>query len=291
MAELLAEHRSRERLEDSLKRIDVLTLGSGALAGTNLPIDRAWVKKQLGFSRISQNSLDAVGDREFVVELVQIIATLGVELSRIAEDLLIGQIEEIGIYELPEELCTGSSMMPQKKNPDFLELARGVSGSLVGNATALLVLLKGVPGSYNRDLQWDKKPLFESVELIEEVLGLFEILFSKLRVNQFQAMVSLKNDQLCSTDLAEAMVLKGVPFREAHERVGRLVAHCESEGMSLREASPSVQKLFLGERIPQLGRWLDVEQSVKQKKSFGSTGPGQVKLQIRQWERKIRASL
>ena len=176
-----ALERAKSQLIDALKRIDVLTLGSGALAGTSIPIDREMVRRELGFASLSPNSLDAVGSRDFLVEFVFVLAQTGVQLSRIAEDFLIGQIDEIGWFEIPEELCTGSSMMPQKRNPDFLELARGAAAILIGNLNALQVLLKGLPSSYNRDLQWDKAPLFNSTELVTQLLYLFRVFFTKLK--------------------------------------------------------------------------------------------------------------
>ena len=279
--------RSKDQLRDALKRIDILTLGSGALAGTSIRIDREWVRKQLNFSGISTNSLDAVGSRDFLAEFLFILAHLGVQLSRVAEDFLIGQMDEIGWYEIPEELCTGSSMMPQKKNPDFLELARGAASALIGNSHSLLILLKGLPSSYNRDLQWDKRPLFHSVELTTQLLTLFRIFFKGLKINKDRVQASLADDSLCATDLAEYLVQQGLPFRDAHERVGRFVGFCEDHDIPLKGASLQAVKKYLGGPIRNLLGLLDPKSSVSRKKSTGSTNPVEVNRQLKKWRRKL----
>ncbi len=282
-----ALERSKERLEDSLKRVDVLTLGSGALAGTSLAIDRKWVARELGFGRISANSLDAVGSRDFVAEFVSALALLGVQLSRMAEDFLIGQIDEIGWYDIPEDLCTGSSMMPQKKNPDFLELARGAAGILVGNTVSLLVVTKGLPGSYNRDLQWDKKPLFDSVELVTQVLFLYRVFFEGLKVNAERARASAEDAALCATDVAEYLVTRGVSFREAHEKTGEWVRACAEKGLPLKAAGRGLLGRFFGKAAAGIPALLDPGASVRRKKSLGGTSPAEVRRQIREWERRL----
>ncbi len=279
--------RSKGRLGDVAKRLDVLTLGSGALAGTSIPIDREFVRKQLGFAQLSYNSLDAVGSRDVFAELVSDLALLGTDLSRIAEDLLIYQLEEINLVRLPEELCTGSSMMPQKRNADFLELMRGSASILIGNSMSLLTLLKGVPGSYNRDLQWDKEPLFKSIDLVHQLLTISTDLFKGLKINLNSAKRLIANDQLCATDLAEFLVFKGMPFRTAHEKVGQFVSYCEGESIALKEASEKITQSMLGKSRKDIAKILDTTLSVKFKKSSGSTATIKVAAQLAKWEKKL----
>lgn len=281
--------RSRVVIADTRTRLDVLTLGSGALAGSGLAIDREAVRKELGFASVSRNSMDAVGSRDFVSETTYALAHLGVNLSRIAEDLLIFQIEEMGWVDLPEELCTGSSMMPQKKNADFLELARGASSILAGNCSALLMLQKGLPSSYNRDLQWDKEPLFRSVRLVEEMLPIFTVLFKGIRLREDKAAKSITNDQLAATDLAEALVAAGVPFRDAHERVGRLVQEAEADGCPLRKVPEAKAIQILGPLVKDWKAVLDPALSVNRKRTSGSTRPAEVERQVARWEKTLHA--
>jgi argininosuccinate lyase len=283
--------RSKTVIADTRRRLDVLTLGSGALAGSGLAIDREAVRKELGFASVSRNSLDAVGSRDFVSETLYALAHLGVNLSRIAEDLLIFQIEELGMVDLPEELCTGSSMMPQKKNADFLELARGASSILIGNSTALFALQKGLPSSYNRDLQWDKEPLFRSMKLVEEMLPIFTVLFKGTKLRPERAAKSIVNDQLAATDLAEALVEAGLPFRDAHERVGRLVREAESDGVQLRKVPDAKALEILGPSVKNWKVVLDPALSVNRKRTSGSTRPSEVDRQIARWEKELHASL
>jgi len=286
-----ALERSKDRLSEALGRSDLFTLGSGAFAGSLIRLDREWAAKKLGFTQVSRNSLDAVGSRDFAAEIVGALALLGSELSRISEDLLIGQMEPSGIYVIPEELCTGSSMMPHKRNPDFLELARGAASILIGNAAALLTLLKGTPGSYNRDLQWDKRPLFESFEIAGDLLELFEVLFRKLRIDRARAREALKDDRICATDVAEVLAASGVPFREAHVRVGRLVKWCEDRCLPLRETPEETAQKILGLSARKLACYCDPVRSVRLKRNFGSAGTGPAAGQLKFWERKLRALL
>lgn len=286
LAYLEALERSKERLGGALERIDVLTLGSGALAGTSLAIDRERMRKELGLGRVSGNSLDAVGSRDFAAELLFVIALLGTDLSRIAEDFLIWQMDEHGWYETPESLSTGSSMMPQKRNPDFLELARGAAAVFAGNAATLLGLLKGLPGSYNRDLQWDKRPLFESVESVTQIVFLFRVFFDELRVNRARAAASAADGFLGATDIAELLVRKGVAFREAHERVGAFVRACQERGTGFAEAPRGLAVKCLGVG-PEALRPVLGTGAVGLKKIQGGTAPGEVKRRIAHWERRL----
>lgn len=217
--EMLA--RDEQRLSDAYKRVDVLPLGSCALAGTSLPIDRKFIAKELGFSKISQNTLDAVSDRDFVVEILSGAAILGMHISRISEDFIIYSSSEFNFISLPEEFCTGSSIMPQKKNPDVLELARGNAGKLYGNLMSALVMMKGLPLTYNRDMQLDKEPLFDSLKTVNDELIVLVELVKAVKFNKDSIDKQLKDKGLYATKMAEDLVKKGVAFKDAHKIVGK----------------------------------------------------------------------
>src|SRR5213076_1641455 len=223
---------------------DVLPLGSGALAGSTIVLDRELIARELGFSRVSQNSVDAVSDRDFICEFLFCLAMIGMHLSRLSEDLIIWSTSEFGFVEFSEGFSTGSSLMPQKKNPDMAELTRGRTGRLYGNLMSILTTLKGLPSSYNRDLQEDKEALFDSVDTISAALELFPAMLPELKINR-ERMESAANDpNLLATDLAEYLVKKGVPFREAHEIVGTLVARSLVANIPLNEVPlAEMQKL------------------------------------------------
>ncbi len=280
--------RDAERLQDSRKRIDVLPLGSGALAGTSLPIDRAYVAKLLGFSRVSANSMDAVSDRDFALELVSVLANLGVHLSRLSEDLILWTTEEFGIAALDDAFATGSSLMPQKKNPDVLELIRGQAGFVIGQLTAFLAMLKGLPLAYNRDLQWDKRFVFEACEASAGALEVLAPLVRSIRIRARRARQLLEHDTLCATDLAEYLVRRGVAFADAHRIVGQVVAFAEGRHARLGALRLSELQRF----SPRFGRdalaVLDAERSVNRKQSAGSTNPRQVAQALVGWTRKLK---
>ena len=233
-AEMLG--RDAARFADCLKRLDVLPLGSGALAGTTFPIDRAYVARRLGFREISANSMDAVSDRDFAAEFLAAAAITGMHLSRLAEDLVLWSSQEFGFIELPDAFATGSSMMPQKKNPDVAELIRGKTGRLYGNLLALLTTLKGLPLTYNRDLQEDKEPVFDSLDTLTGSLTLFTALIPQLRVNRSRMLSAATAGYTLATELADYLAGKGLPFREAHRVVGAIVRHCLSEKLGARAA-------------------------------------------------------
>src|SRR5712691_8624443 len=216
--------RDVERLDNGLERTDVLPLGSGALAGSTIVLDRALIARDLKFSRVSQNSLDAVSDRDFVCEFVFCLAMIGMHLSRLSEDLIIWSTAEFEFVEISEEFSTGSSLMPQKKNPDMAELTRGKTGRLYGNLMSILTTLKALPSSYNRDLQEDKEALFDSVATVSAALDLFSAMLPELEINRDRMAAAADDPNLLATDLADYLVKKGIAFREAHEIVGQLVA-------------------------------------------------------------------
>lgn len=227
--------RDAERVKRAYEAADVLPLGSAALAGTTFPIDRDAVARELGFAAVSPNSLDAVSDRDFACDLVY-ACTLGmVHLSRLAEELILWSTEEFGFITLDDAWSTGSSIMPQKKNPDFAELARGKTGRVVGDLTALLVTFKGLPLAYNKDMQEDKEPVFDAIDTYADALAAMTGMLSTMRVNEARMAEGARGGFMAATDLADYLAAKGVPFREAHEIVGGLVLSCERDGKTLQE--------------------------------------------------------
>jgi len=279
--------RDVERLTDAQQRIDVLPLGAGALAGTSLPIDPRYVAKLLGFARVSANSLDAVSDRDFAVELIAVLASLNVHLSRLAEDLILWVTEEFGLLVMDDAVATGSSLMPQKKNPDVLELVRGQAGFVIGQLTALLTVLKGLPLAYNRDLQWDKRPVFASVEATLGALSALETFLRHTAISRANAERLVASDAMCATDLAEHLVQRGVAFRDAHEAIGKLVAAAGRQQRPLREFRADELKRFAPQLDGEALRLLDPRRSVARKRSLGSTNPRQVHAAIRRWRRRL----
>jgi argininosuccinate lyase len=271
--------RDRERLADWEKRASVLPLGSGALAGHALGIDREFLARELSFDRVSENSVDAVSDRDFIAELLFCTALLQIHLSRLAEDLILFSTSEFGFVQLDEAYATGSSLMPQKVNPDSLELVRGKSGRIVGDLLSLLTVLKGLPSTYNKDLQEDKEPLFDAVDTLEMELPVVAGVIRTLRVNG-ERMAAALDDSMLATDLADYLVRKGVPFRQSHEIVGRLVRHASGRGLSLRQVSlAEFRQFYLGfeEDVYEV---FDVRRSVELKDSPGGTASRVVEEQL-----------
>lgn len=280
--------RDIERFADAQKRIDVLPLGSGALSGTSLPIDRKYVAKLLGFSRISENSMDAVSDRDFAVELVSIAASLGIHLSRLSEDIILWMSEEFGIATVDDAFATGSSLMPQKKNPDVPELIRGQAGLVIGQLTGFLTMLKGLPLTYNRDLQWDKTYVFGALEASHDALDVLSAFVRHLKVKKSNVERLLDNDALCATDLAEYLVSKGVAFRDAHRIVGEIVAKTERDSRQLRDLRLSELKVFSSVFDQKALSLMSPYKSVERKKSIGSTGTRLVKRAIHNWQDRLK---
>jgi argininosuccinate lyase len=281
--------RDYERLQEAGSRMDSLPLGSCALAGTSFKTDRRFLAKELKFSRVSENSMDAVSDRDFVIETSSTLAILGVHLSRFSEDLILWSTLEFGFIELPDAFSTGSSAMPHKKNPDSLELARGKSGRLIGNLTALLVLMKGLPLTYNRDLQEDKERIFDSVDTAKSVLEVVSELLPGIRFSE--RFLQGEEDFTSSLDLAEYLVRRGVPFRQAHEIVGRIVRYCIEKGKYFRDLSLEEVKSFSNRFDENFRNFLGWNASVRAKQSFGSTSPIEVKKAIQRWEKKLAKKL
>jgi len=269
--------------------MDVLVLGSGALSGTTLPIDRNYVKKLLDFKEVSKNSIDAVSDRDFVVELLGVLSIMSMHLSRISEDLILYGTKEFGFIEIDERYCTGSSLMPQKKNPDVLELIRGRTSQIYGGLISVLGMLKGLPLSYNRDMQLDKEPLFNSIEIVNGELALLAGLFRSMRVNRREANAIFEDESIFATDIAEYLVKKGISFRQAHEITGKLVRYCEKKKENISELSLKQLKKFSKLFEKDIFRNLNAAASIKLKKSIGSTKPAFVKKEIKKWKEKLTA--
>jgi argininosuccinate lyase len=268
--------RDKERLQDCLKRTDVLPLGSGALAGVPYSIDREWVARELGFSRISQNSLDAVSDRDFVLEYLASASITMLHLSRLAEELVLWSTEEFGYLDLDEAYTTGSSIMPQKKNADPAELARGRAGRLFGHLMALLTTLKGLPLAYNRDLQEDKEGLFDAVDTLNGTLHVLSGMVETLTLRPERMRRAAEGGFALATDLADWLVKKGVPFREAHGIVGSLVAYAVEHGKGLKELSLEEYRRFSRLFNQEALDLLSAETSVQARDVPGGTAPRQV---------------
>jgi argininosuccinate lyase len=284
--EMLEE--DRERLADGLKRVDVLPLGAAALAGSSLPLDRKFLARELGFSRIAANSMAVTSDRAFLAELLSGLAILWVHLSRLSEDFILWNSEAFGYIELDDAFATGSSLMPQKKNPDVFELIRGRSAAVLGQLQAILAVQKGLPLAYNRDLQEDKPPVFDAVKKTVGALELLALTVSSISFN-FKAMAaSVQDDNLYATDLLEYLVRKKVIFSEAHEIVGTAVRYAQEEGKLLREMTLKEWKRFSPNFDETIYDLFDSKASVSAKKTAGSTQPGLVKREIAKWKKALR---
>ncbi|MFH1395536.1 MAG: argininosuccinate lyase [Candidatus Omnitrophota bacterium] len=280
--------RDWERLEDALKRLNVSVMGSGAIAGSALKLDRKFIAKKLGFKKISENSIDAVSDRDFIAEFVAGLCFTAVHLSRMCEDFILYSTAEFGFLKIGAEYCTGSSLMPQKKNPDVLELIRGKSAYVISALNTLFVLLKGLPHSYNRDLQEDKKPLFESVKIVAGAVQIMADLVSTITVKKETALKMLDDEFIYATDLAEYLVRKGMAFKDAHQVVGKIVKHCDDHNLNISDLTLSELKEFSDMLDSQAYGLLNAETSVKNKQTEGSTNPDLVKKEIERWKKKLK---
>lgn len=283
--------RDHERLRSCFTRVNVCPLGAGALAGSTLPLDRQLVAKLLGFRaddgrpRIAQNSMDAVSDRDFVVEFCSAGALIAVHLSRLAEDLILWASTEFGFIQIADAYTTGSSLMPQKKNPDIAELSRGKAGRVIGNLVALLTLLKGLPMSYNRDLQEDKERLFDTADTVRATLRLLAKMLEHTSVNSNSCAAAASDPALLATDLAEHLVRHGLPFRQAHHTVGRVVAWAEEHhkplsGLTLDELR-SLDPAFDAGAL----QVFNLEKALARRRMAGAPGTRQVRQQLRRWRR------
>ena len=272
--EMLA--RDMERLSEVERRVNVLPLGSAALAGTSFNIDREAVAAELGFESVSANSLDAVSDRDFAIEFVGTCSLVMMHLSRIAEDLIVYATTEFGFITLSDAVSTGSSLMPQKKNPDALELIRGKAGRVFGHQTALLATLKGLPLAYNKDMQEDKEAVFDTVDTVRTCLNVAAIVLNNLTVNEVRTREAAAKGYLNATELADYLVKKGVPFRTAHDTAGRIVLEAIGQGKELNELSLEEFAKVSGQIGADVFEALSLEQTLASKSQTGGTSPAQV---------------
>ncbi|NWQ44434.1 argininosuccinate lyase [Bacillus sp. EB106-08-02-XG196] len=272
--------RDKERLIDSLKRVNWLPLGSGALAGTTFPINRERVAEILGFETVYPNSMDAVSDRDFILEFLSIGAIIMTHISRLSEELVIWSSQEFQFVELDDSFCTGSSIMPQKKNPDVPELLRGKTGRTYGNLIGLLTVLKGLPLAYNKDLQEDKEGMFDTVETLEGSLMLLAPMIETMTVNKDIMRKAINNDFSNATDIADYLVRKGLPFRDAHEVIGKIVLYSIQQGKFLLDLSFEEYQEFSLLFEEDIYEVLAPEHVVAVRNSFGGTSPEQVIKQI-----------
>ena len=272
--EMLA--RDRDRLQDARKRVNVMPLGAAALAGTSYPIDREAVARELGFESVARNSLDAVSDRDFCVEFAGACALVMLHLSRLAEDIIIYSTTEFGFFELGDAVSTGSSLMPQKKNPDSMELVRGKSGRVFGHTMALLAMLKGLPLAYNKDMQEDKEALFDMADTVSSCIKVTATVLRNLRVNEERARDAASKGYMNATELADYLVRKGMPFREAHDTVGRIVLHAIERKVELQELPLDDLRGFAATIDQDVFEALSLESTLAKKSQLGGTSRGQV---------------
>ncbi len=274
--------RDGERLSQLRERVDVMPLGAGAIAGSGYPVDPGFVAELLGFSRVAPNSMDAVSDRDFAVEFCSAASLILLHLSRWSEELILWSSEAFGFIELADAYCTGSSMMPQKKNPDVLELIRGKAGSVYGDLQALLVLMKGLPLTYQRDMQEDKVPLFHAVDTVRGCVSVFAALLETVRFQADRMQREAEQGFLNATDLADYLVRKGMPFRQAHGVAGRAVRYCLDKDKRLEDLTRPEWRALAPEVDPGVQRILGLQQVVEARNIPGGTARSQVRKQLRQ---------
>ncbi|MBQ6971370.1 MAG: argininosuccinate lyase [Synergistaceae bacterium] len=275
-----AFRRDSLRLDFALASLDECPLGAGALAGSTLPVDREMTCETLGFSRPTRNSLDTVANRDYMTDYHYFASMFMIHISRLCTDLITWNTQEFGFIVLPDEFCTGSSMMPQKKNPDVLELARGKTGQVIGNLVDLMITLKGLPMTYNRDLQEDKRGLWASLDTVESVAKIIAELLAKVEVDEGLALAGLEKGYSLATDVAEYLVMKGVPFREAHMKAGRLVGWCVKNGVKFADLTLGQWQEHIPEADGAMMDILSVRESVRRRDVYGGTGFEQVRRQI-----------
>jgi argininosuccinate lyase len=281
--------RDKERLLDAKIRVDRMPLGVGALSGTGLSIDREYVKKELGFGAVTDNSIDSVSDRDFILEVLADLAILAVHFSRIAEDLILWSTREFNFIDIDFSFCTGSSIMPHKKNPDVLELVRGSVGKIQGDLSSVLILMKGLPLSYNRDLQLDKPPLFDAIDTVKDILDIFIALFQSIVIEKEAIAAKLMDESLFSVDIVEYLIKKGVSYRQAHDIVGKMVRDCLDKGKKISSLTPVQLKKYSPKLGADVKRILNAWASVNLKKSYGSTNPKLVEKQLIKWSKRLNA--
>jgi argininosuccinate lyase len=280
-------HRDGERIQDARKRGNVLPLGAGAIAGSTINLDRDYVARQLDFPSVTRNSMDAVSDRDFAAETVFAIALLGIHLSRLSEDFILFGSAEFHFLRISDAYSTGSSLMPQKKNPDVCELTRGKTGRLIGALTSLLTILKGLPMTYNRDLQEDKVPVFDAVDQIKLILEVYAGMVSEVEVDRERAMAAANDPALLATDLADYLVLRGVPFRQAHEVIGKLVAFSLERKKGFPDLTLAEYQQFSGHFEEDVFAVLDLTRALESRTTTGAPSFTNVDRELRRWEENL----
>ncbi|MER3447162.1 MAG: argininosuccinate lyase, partial [Candidatus Dadabacteria bacterium] len=282
--------RDRDRYVDCLKRINVMPLGAGAVAGTPFPIDRRYVADLLGFPNVTRNSIDTVSDRDFIIEFISVSAVLIMHLSRLSEELVMWSSREFDFIDLGDEFTTGSSIMPQKKNPDVAELIRGKTGRIYGNLIAALTIMKGLPLSYNRDMQEDKGPMFDTADTIKSSLGILSAMMRNIKFKSENMKKALQSGFITATDLADYLARKGEPFRQAHEITGRIVRYCEEKRRELSQLSLAELRMFSSLFEEDVFECITLEGSISHKRSYGGTARecvlknlDEIKREISEW--------
>ncbi|MGV8059431.1 MAG: argininosuccinate lyase [Smithellaceae bacterium] len=278
--------RDKERMGDCKNRFNVLPLGAAALAGTSLPIDRGQTAKKLNFPQISKNSMDTVADRDFIAEFIFVSSLIMMHLSRFCEDLILWSSDEFGFVEISDAYTTGSSIMPQKKNPDVAELIRGKTARVYGDLFAIMTLLKGLPMTYNRDLQEDKEPLFDAVDTVKDCLLIFTEMLRETKFNSARMYTAASGGFSTATDIAEYMVKKGVPFRKSHEIVGKIVAYCLKNKKRLDQLSLADYQKFHEGFSADIQEYIKLEKAVNSRRHIGGTATASVMRRIKEIEKK-----
>ena len=279
--------RDAQRFQDQFKRVNILPLGAGALAGTTFAIDREFVAEQLGFDGVSRNSLDTVSDRDFAIEFCAASAIMMMHLSRLAEELVLWSSADFNFVELSDAFCTGSSIMPQKKNPDVPELVRGKSGRVYGNLVSLLTLMKSLPLAYNKDTQEDKEPLFDTIDTVKGCLKVFAEMVREMRVNAEQMRIAAARGFSTATDVADYCVRKGIPFRNAHEIVGKTVRYCIEQGKDIPELELDEFRQFSSQIDDDIYDFVTLEASVNARRATGGTAREAVEREIARARREL----
>src|SRR6202045_3370568 len=280
--------RDKDRLRDARDRINRMPLGSGALAGSTIELDRAYIAELLDFPEITHNSMDAVSDRDFVAEFLFVISLVGVHLSRLSEDLILFASAEFRFIRISDAYSTGSSLMPQKKNPDVCELTRGKTGRLVGNLVAMLTNLKGLPMTYNRDLQEDKEAIFDSLDQVSSTLEVFAGMILEIEVDSNRTRLAASDPVLLATDLADYLVLAGVPFRQAHEAIGKLVAYCMERNCGFPELKLEEFRQFSEKFGPDVFSVLNLDRAIDSRTAIGAPSRKNVAAALEAWNAILR---
>jgi argininosuccinate lyase len=279
--------RDRERYMDCLKRVNVMPLGVGAVTGTSFPIDREYVAELLNFPQLTRNSVDTVSDRDFIIEFISTSAVLMMHLSRLSEELVLWSTKEFDFIDLGDEFTTGSSIMPQKRNPDIAELIRGKTGRVYGGLIAILTIMKGLPLSYNRDMQEDKEPMFDTVDTVKSSLQILSAMMENVEFKPENMKKTLYSGFITSTDLADYLARKGMPFRQAHEITGEVVKYAEEKGREFNQLSTSELKMFSNLIEEDVFQWITLEGSISSRKSYGGTAKENVLKEIKEIKREI----